>query len=148
MNANGRLTFKVVGIESARVKQVEVNSDKYTTFGIAVLLVFALLEVVAYGRDLFFLRYHPEPRTWLNYFVCGVLAYGLLGSPRDPKLWRAYPFGAAGFGLWVATFVLDMALPRDAAGTIVTIPAFAGLAGSLLVILEIARWFRARVKVV
>ena len=130
------------------MKQVEVNSDKYTTVMIAVLLVFAFCEVVAYGRDLLFLRYHPEPRTWLNYSVTILLAYGLLGSPRDPKLWRAYPFGAAGFGLWVVTFVLDMILPTHASGTVVMIPAFAGLTGSLLVILEVARWFRATVNVV
>lgn len=130
------------------MKQVEVNSDKYTAVTIAVVLVFALCEVVASERDLLFFRYHPEPRTWINYLMGIFLAYILLGSLHEGKLWRTYPFGAAGSGLWLAKFVLDMALPRDASGTIVTIPAFAGLTGSLLVILEIARWFRARVKVV
>lgn len=130
------------------MKQVEVNSDKYTTVMIAVLLVFALCEVVISGRDLTFFVFHPAERSWINYLASIFFAYILLGSPREGKLWRTYPFGAAGSGLWLAKFVLDMALPRDASGTIVTIPAFAGLAGSLLVILEIARWFRARVNAV
>ncbi|HET9182627.1 MAG TPA: hypothetical protein VFP59_10870 [Candidatus Angelobacter sp.] len=132
------------------MRQVEVNSDKYTAITVAMVLAFALLEVVACGRDLVFLRFHPLPRTWLNYLMCIFFVYVLTGSPRDRdrKLWRAYPFGAAGFGLFLVNLVLKMALPRRASGPVVMIPAFAGLAGSLLIILEIARWFRATVTLV
>ena len=130
------------------MKKVEINSDKYTTLAIVVTLVFTFWSLVRRARDLFFLTYHPEPRTWPNYLISVFFVYVLLTSGRDRKLWRAYPYGTTGFAFFLINFVLKMALPKDVSGTVVMILGFVGLAAALLVILEIALWFRTKVKVV
>jgi hypothetical protein len=93
------------------MKQLEINSEKYTTLGVCALLVLTFLEVLAHARNLFWFTYHPEPRRWPNYLVSIFFAYVLFASLRDRKVWRAYPYGAAAFGLFLANFVLGMALP-------------------------------------
>lgn len=130
------------------MKKVEINSDKYTTLAIVVTLVFTFWGLVRRARDLFFLTYHPEPRTWPNYLISVFFIYVLLGSANDRKLWRAYPYGSGGFAFFLVHFVLSMALPKGISGTVVMILGFVGLAAALLVILEIALWFRTKVKVV
>lgn len=130
------------------MKQLEINSDKYTTLGVCALLVLAFLEVLAHARNLFWFTYHPEPRTWPNYLISIFFAYVLFASLRGRKLWHAYPYGAAGFVLFMANFIVDMALPRRPSATVVTILGFVGLTAWLLVIVEIARWFRQKVRTV
>ncbi len=130
------------------MKSIEINSDKYTTLGICALLVFAFFEVVAHARDLFWFAYHPEPRTWPNYLISIFFAYVLLTSLCDRKVWRVYPYGAAAFAFFLANFMLEMALPRHPSATVVMIVGFVGLAGWLVLILEIARWFRQKVRTV
>ena len=73
--------------------------------------------------------------------------YVLLASLRDRKLWLMYPYGVAGFGLLFLNSVLNLVLPRNATGTVVMFPGFAGMACWLLIVVEIARWFRKRVTV-
>ncbi len=137
-----------VALASFTMKQLEINSDKYTTLAVGMLLVFVFWSLVRRARDLFYFTYHPEPRTWSNYLISGFFMYVLLGSAGDRKLWREYPYGSAGFAFFLAHFVLSMALPKNASGTAVMILGFMGLAAALLVILEIALWWRTRVKVV
>lgn len=98
------------------MKKVEINSDKYTTLAIVVTLVFTFWSLVRRARDLFFLTYHPEPRTWPNYLISVFFVYVLLTSGRDRKLWRAYPYGTTGFAFFLIDFVLKMALPKDVPG--------------------------------
>lgn len=130
------------------MKQVEIDSDKYTTLAVGALLLFSFWEVVAHARDLFWLTFHPAPRTWPNFLISIFFGYVLIGTMRDRKLWLMYPYGAAGFGLLFVNLVLDMALPRNATGTVVMFPGFVGMACWLLIVVEIARWFRARVRAV
>ena len=91
---------------------------------------------------------HPEPRSWPNYLISGFFVYVLLTSAHDRKLWRVYPYGAAGFTFYLVDFVIRMAVQKDVSSTVVMISGFIGLAAALLVILEIALWFRTKAKVV
>src|SRR5690348_17334125 len=68
---SGKGSRSVVG----RKKQVEIDSDKYTTLGVCALLLFSLWEVVAHARDLLWLTYHPQPRTWPNYMISIFIGY-------------------------------------------------------------------------
>jgi hypothetical protein len=129
------------------MKQFEIDSDRYTTLAICALLLLAFWRWW-HARDLFWFAYHPEPRTWPNYLISIFFAYVLFASLRDRKLWHAYPYGAAAFGLFLTNFVLGMALPRHSSGAVVMIHGFVGLAAWLLIILEIARWFRQKVRTV
>jgi len=130
------------------MKQMEINSDKYTTLAVGMLLVFAFWSLIRHARDLFYLTYHPEPRSWPNYLISGFFVYVLLTSAHDRKLWRVYPYGAAGFTFYLVDFVIRMAVQKDVSTTVVMISGFIGLAAALLVILEIALWFRTKAKVV
>ena len=130
-----------------RMKHIEIDSDKYTTLAVGMLLVFTFWSLVRRARDLFFLTYHPEPRTWPNYLISVFFVYVLLTSAHDRKLWRVYPYGSAGFTFFLATFVLSMTLQKNVSETVVMISGFMGLVAALLVILEIARWFRQKVNI-
>lgn len=127
------------------MKQVEVNSDKYTTVGIAALLVLVLLEFVASVMRLVHGAFQPTPRSLPNFVVVFFLAYTVLVSDR--KFWSRYPYGFLAFVLLLVDFVMGIALPKDASAAVWRLPAFLHLAAYALGIVEIARWFRARVRV-
>lgn len=130
------------------MKQLEINSDKYTTLAISILLAFVFWNLVRHARDLFYLTYHPDLRTWPNYLISVFFGYVWLASVCERKLWREYPYGATGYTFYLIDFLLKMAVQKDVSSTVVMISGFMGLAAALLVILEIALWFRTKVKVV
>jgi hypothetical protein len=115
--------------------------------GVCALLLIAVGIAIADGRQLFFLTYHREPWTWWN-LLNFVIACGLLVSMRKRELWRAYPYGTPGFALILVNSVVKVLLPAHPSGLVLIVPSVLGLAGSALLIAEIARWFRQKVKLV
>lgn len=130
------------------MKKLEINSDRYTTVTVAILLVFTFWSLITNARHLLYLTYRPEPRTWPNYLMSVFFCYVLLASGRERKLLREYPYGAAGFTFFLVDFVLKMALQKDVSVTVAMISGFMGATAALLLILEIALWFRTKVKLV
>lgn len=148
MNANGPLRSKVLGVESTRMKQVEVNSDKYTAVVIAVLLVFVLLEFVASVMRLVHGSFQPAAQTLPNFVIVFFLAYTVWVLVSDRKFWGRYPYAFLAFVLLLVDFVLGIALPKDVFAVLWRLPACLHLLAYALGIFEIARWFRRKEKVV
>ncbi|MGE5324256.1 MAG: hypothetical protein ACM3SW_15415 [Actinomycetota bacterium] len=129
------------------MKQVEVNSDKYTALGVAMLLVLVLLEFVASIIRLVHGTFQPT-QTLPSFVIVLFLAYALWVLVSDRKFWSRYPYALLSFVLLLVDFVMGIALPRDVSAVVWRLPRFLDLVAYALGIVEIARWFRANVKVV
>ena len=127
------------------MRQVEVNSDKYTTLAVFAVLLLAIGIAIADARQVLFLTYHPEPWTWWKLLNL-VIGCVMLISLRERELWRAYPCGTPGLALILVNSVVKALLTTHASGVVLIVVSCTGLAGSVLLITEIARWFRQKVK--
>ncbi len=94
------------------MKHLEIDSDKLTTVGVCGLLLFAFGEAVVQARNLLVHHYNPLSRNWSNYLASAAFVCMFLTSLPDRKLWREYPYGAPGFALYAADFVMKCSCPE------------------------------------
>ena len=134
------------------MKNIEINSDKYTVLGICLVLVLALFSLLS---DLYNLVTHHVPRDskpeFLSYLIAIFLAYVPVTFYRDGRLRKEYPYGVAGACGMAIGFLLTIVVHRviGAAGVRNTADRFLMLLSVLslaLVLGEGLRWFKRTVR--
>jgi len=128
------------------VRNLEINSDKYTVLMICMALIFVFLGAARSVEDLITRRMRPRDNGWLDYFVIAFLFYVLLTAIRDHKLRKAHPLGIAAVGFLFVAYGLRMLSP-DGIELWWRLPGLLELTSCSLLIFEIARWFRKRLRI-
>ena len=132
------------------MKDIEINSDKYTVLGVVFMLVWCLTMFVS---DLFALARHRveflDLHFW-DYFGAIFTVYVAVTIYRDGKLRENYPYGVAG----ICSMALGLSV-RIAAHWSKGFPETQNLlwasmttiniASSGLILAEGVRWFRRKV---
>lgn len=129
------------------MRQLEIDSDKFTTLSVCGFLVLALWIAISTVMDVASGTFQSRTHSWFNYLFIIVAPCGFLSELRDGKLRQEYPYGFLAFGLFIVEFAVEMVLPGDTTGMASRVPGTLGLVASALVMFEGARWFRARVRI-
>lgn len=128
------------------MKDIEINSDKYTVLGVVFLLALAL---VALFSDLHALATHrpvsDDFSLWEYPFAIFSL-YIVVNICRDAKLRQNYSFGVAGVCLWALALTVRMvahwAGSPETQDLLWTSMRTVGIVAWGLILVEGVRWFR------
>lgn len=136
------------------MKDIEINSDKFTVLTFCFFLALALLGLIS---DLYKLLTHAVPQHGYfgiaTYVVAVVMAYMAVTFCLDRQIRKEYPFGVAGGGGIALGYLLTIAMrwvtasseARNSAGIFL---ALLSIVSSGFVIFEAIRWFKKRVRLV
>ena len=128
------------------MKDIEINSDKITMFGVVFLLALALF---GFFFDLHALASHrvaPHDFRFWDYPVAILILYIAADFCRDPKFRRNYPFGFAGGCLLVLGFLMKVVAhwvgSPETWNLLSSIINALGIVAWGLILVEGVRWFR------
>jgi hypothetical protein len=134
------------------MKDIEINSDKYTVLGVCFGLAFVLIMFLSnlYGL----LRHHPAAGSSFEmgiYLGAIFNTYFAVILCHDSQLRRAYPYGIAGLWGMAAVDLIAIAVHWASASTETQDLAGTGLdvlniVASGLVMMEGFRWFKKKVR--
>lgn len=132
------------------MKDIEINSDKYTVLLVVFFLAFALFMFVSDLHDLARHRMVLPDLSLSDYPAAIFSGYVAATAYRERKLRKDYPYGVAGMCLTALVLLVRIAAhwargsPRaqDLCATSMTI---VGVAASGLILTEGVRWFKKRV---
>lgn len=132
------------------MKQLEINSDKWTFITVCILLGFVLLEAILSLIHLVLgtVPAPPRNRTWVDYMVFIIFLSIFWGTVRDAGFRRMYPYGTAASVLFIIDLGLKLLTRGDAPITASRLLASLELFSCALAIVEVARWFRVKTKLV
>ena len=129
------------------MKDIEINSDKYTVLGVVFLLALALVVLFS---DLHALASHRPTSDDVPFWEYPVAIFNLYVAVvvcRDTKLRKNYPFGIAGICLMALVLLVRMfdywetESPEIRSFLWMSMP-FIGIVSSGLILVEGVRWFR------
>lgn len=132
------------------MRDVEIDSDKYTVLGVVIFLLFFLVILVS---DLYLFANHhvklPEIHFW-DYLIALFNVYAAVVACRNRKIRKNYPFGVAGMCLMALVLIMRIAAYWSKIAVTNnlwwTSMAISGITSSSLLLVEGVRWFRARVR--
>jgi hypothetical protein len=134
------------------MKDIEINSDKYTTLEVCFVLAVVLITFLANLYAL--IRHRPAAHSNLEigiYLAAVFNTYFAVIVCRDSRLRKAYPYGIVGACGMAAVPLMAIAVywtkasseTQNLAGTILIV---LNILASALVLVEGVRWFTKRVK--
>lgn len=134
------------------MRDVEINSDKYTVLGVVILIVFMLAIFVS---DLYLFANHhvrlPDIHFW-DYAVAVFNVYVAFIVCLDSKIRKNYPYGVAGMCLMTVVLLMRIAAywtKIEATNNLWwTIMAITGIASTNLLLAEAVRWLTRRVRLI
>jgi hypothetical protein len=134
------------------MKDIEINSDKYTVLGVCFGLAFVLIVFLSnlYGL----LRHHPAAHSSFEmgiYLAAIFNTYFAVILCRDSQLRRAYPYGIAGLCGMAVGPLIEIAMhwtrasdeTQNLAGTGLRV---LNIVASGLVLVEGFRWFNKKAR--
>jgi uncharacterized protein with PQ loop repeat len=135
------------------MKNIEIDSDKYTVIGVLFLFLLMLMSLISDVHDL---ERHsiklPAGVLW-NFAAAIFIAWGAISIVRDSKLREAYPYGTLGFCVLGFVFLARL-IPRSlmpSSGTLDLIwrtLTLLDIAGCTLLLAESVRWFKKRLRLI
>ncbi len=130
------------------MKDIEINSDKYTVLGILLILALVLIVFVS---GLYHLATHKvafSPAVSISNYVAAIFSLFMTVSYfRDSTVRKTYPYGMAGLICLTVEYVVELSAPWlmppvEAQNLLWTTLRVIEIAGSALVLGEGVRWFR------
>jgi len=129
------------------MKDIDINSDKYTVLGVVFLLALALVVLFS---DLHALASHRLTSDAVHLWEYPVTMFDLCVTAivcRDTKLRKNYPFGVAGICLMALVLIVRMFAHWEAGSPEIrnllrTSMTAVGMVSSGLILVEGVRWFR------
>jgi hypothetical protein len=134
------------------MRNIEINSDKFTVFTLLFFLVVALLGLIANLYGLLMHRSSALPSLDFGLFARALFfTFAAVGGCRDSKIRKAYPYGLTVFCLMAIADLVAIALQWANASIAMqnlfrTPITVVDLVISVLFLVECVRWFRARTK--
>ena len=138
-------------LDIREMKDIEINSDKYTTIWVLFFLALALLTFVTDSYDLAMRHVTLQKIELWNYPGAVFSAFVAISLYRDHNLRKQYPLGVLGFCTMSVVLLTRIAAQwikgsSELQQLLWAVLMILSIAASALILAEGVRWFRRRVK--